>query len=264
MTNLSAVAFAIIFVASGCGWRFVLADAGQCRQLDPCRCEYDNGQGVDISQVVTKVDGYMNTTDPKTQDRYYFHPCHDIKYLPSDGPDGKECSSGDGYSLCRFNNATQAYQRLGTIKDSSFHTDGSGKPFLVFKLNSVETSVQLLCLKHDQSYLYVNEYQSQLGAGNETNLILFSPFACPITIEEISKPSTGGVLLILFLIGTFTYFTIGSIVRFMYLGARGIEVIPNLDFWKDLPGLVRDGIRFLQNGCRVERREPDPDSYDAI
>lgn len=122
------------------------------------------------------------------------------------------------------------------------------------------TSFQLLCLKGDKSYIYVNQDLTSVGSGNDTvimswkivvnflgshfyhvlqKLFLFSPFACPITIEEISKPSTGGVLLILFLIGTFTYFTIGSIVRFMYLGARGIEVIPNLDFWKDLPGLVR-------------------------
>lgn len=262
MTNLSAVAFAIFLLASGgCGWRQVTASAGQCRQLEPCRCEYENGQGIDIRQVLTKVDSYMNTVDPKTLDKYYFHPCKDVQYLPSEG---KECSSGDGYSLCRFNNATQKYEKLGTIKDSSFHTADNGQQSLVFKLNSFVTTIQLLCLKHDQSYLYVNQDEIKVGAGNATTLVLFSPYACPVTIEEISKPSTGGVLLILFLIGTFTYFSIGSIVRFMYLGARGIEVIPNLDFWKDLPGLVRDGVRFLQNGCRVERRAPDPDSYDAI
>lgn len=109
-------------------------------------------------------------------------------------------------------------------------------------------------------------------------MMLFSSHACSFT-----EPSrTGKVLLILFFLGTFTYFLIGSIVRFMYLGARGVEVIPNLDFWKDLPGLVRvrlwiswlllhlihlfhsqDGALFLRNGCRVER-SPDPDSYDAI
>lgn len=263
MFNLWTVVFATFLLASssGGGWR--LAQAEECRRLDPCRCEYKDGKGIDLSQVVAKGDRHLDTMDPKTQDEYFFHPCQDIKYLPQPDKD-KDCSSGDGYALCRFNNATQSYQKLGTIKDSSFQSDDSGQLFLVFKLNSVVTSFQLLCLKHDRSYIYVNQEQATVGSGNDTKLVLFSPFACPITIEEISKPSTGGVLLILFLIGTFTYFTIGSIVRFMYLGARGIEVIPNLDFWKDLPGLVRDGVRFLQNGCRVERREPDPDSYDAI
>lgn len=264
MINPLVVAFAIFLLAASDGRRSrqVEASADQCRQLGPCRCEYENGQGIDISQVLNKLENYMNAMDPKTQDKYFFHPCQDIRYLPTES---KECSSGDGYSLCRFNNATQSYEKLGTIKDISFQSDNNGQQSLVYKLNSVVTSIQLLCLKHDQSYLYVKPDEAQkLAAGKNTTLILFSPYACPITIEEISKPSTGGVLLILFLIGTFTYFTIGSIVRFMYLGARGIEIIPNLDFWKDLPGLVRDGVRFLQNGCRVERRAPDPDSYDAI
>lgn len=264
MTNLSVVAFATLLIASGSGGGWLLAEANECRRLDQCRCEYEDGQGIDLTQVVGKGELHMEATDPKTLDKYYFQPCQDIKYLPQPNND-TDCSTGDGYTLCRFNNATQSYQKLGTVKDSSFRSDGDGQQYLVFQYKSMVTSFQLLCLKYDKSFIYVNQAPaSTVQSGNDTKLILFSPFACPVTIEEISKPSTGGVLLILFLIGTFTYFTIGSIVRFMYLGARGIEVIPNLDFWKDLPGLVRDGARFVQNGCRVERREPDPDSYDAI
>lgn len=259
MTNFSIAVFVTLLVTSGSGGGWLLAEANECRQLDPCRCEYSDGTGIDLSQVVGKGDQYMETMDAKTQDKYFFQPCQDIKYLPK--PD-TDCSTGDGYALCRFNNASNSYQKLGTVRDSTFRSEGNGKLFLVFNMKSIVTSFQLLCLKDDQSYIYVN--QDQVQSENDTKLFLFSPFACPITIEEIAKTSTGGVLLILFLIGTFTYFTIGSIVRFMYLGARGIEVIPNLDFWKDLPALVRDGVRFLQNGCRVERREPDPDSYDAI
>lgn len=263
MTNLSVVVFVTLLAASGLSGGWLLAEANECRRLDPCRCEYEDGKGIDLNQVVAKGDPHMETMDPKTLDKYFFQPCQDIKYLPQPNTD-TDCSSGDGYALCRFNNATQQYQKLGTIKDSTFQSDSNGHQFLVFQLRSIVTSFQLLCLEDEKSYIYVNQDQPSVVSGNNTKLFLFSPFACPITIEEISKPSTGGVLLILFLISTFTYFTIGSIVRFMYLGARGIEVIPNLDFWKDLPGLVRDGIRFLQNGCRVERRAPDPDSYDAI
>lgn len=259
MTNPSVVAFVTLLVASGCGWQ--LAQANECRRLDPCRCEFADGKGFDLSQVVAKGDRQMETMDPKTQDKYYFQPCQDIKYLPQPNND-TDCSTGDGYALCRFNNATQSYQKLGTVRDSTFRADDDGQQFLVFQLRSVVTSFKLLCLKDEKSYIYVDQDQSAVASGSK--LILFSPYACPITIEEISKPSMGGVLLILFLIGVFTYFTIGSIVRFMYLGARGIEVIPNLEFWKDLPGLVRDGVRFLRNGCRVAPREPDPDSYDAI
>lgn len=261
MTNLSVVVFVTLLVASG-GWQLAEA-AAECRRLDTCRCEYEDGKGIDLRQVVGEGELHMETMDPKTQDKYFFQPCHNIKQLPQPNND-TDCSSGNGYSLCRFNNATQSYQKLGTVNDSTFRSDDNGQQFLVFQLKSVVTSFKLLCLKYDKSYIYVDQDQASVQSGNDTKLVLFSQFACPVTIEEISKHSTGGVLLILFLIGSFTYFTVGSIVRFMYLGARGIEVIPNLEFWKDLPALVRDGVRFLQNGCRVARREPDPDSYDAI
>ncbi|KAL9696455.1 hypothetical protein quinque_016034 [Culex quinquefasciatus] len=190
MTKLVLVALVILLIKDG----FSVGAANECRKLDPCRCEFDDGRGYDLGQVVEKNYNYLETVDPATGDHYLFHPCADVRYLPQNATADNECARGDGYA----------------------------------------------------------------------NLLLFSPYACPVTIEEISHSGIGKVLLILLFVGSFTYFAIGSIVRFMYLGARGIEVIPNLGFWKDLPGLVRDGARFLQNGCRVERAAPDPDSYDAI
>ena len=98
-------------------------------------------------------------------------------------------------------------------------------------------------------------------ADNTIKLILFTKKACPIIIDDYSYPSTGTVLIILFLMAVFTYFSIGITVNFFYLGARGWEVVPNVDFWKDLPSLVREGYRFARNGFKVV---PQPDSYDAI
>ncbi len=42
------------------------------------------------------------------------------------------------------------------------------------------------------------------------------------------------------LLGAVTaYFIIGAIVMFQVKGARGIEVVPNYTFWKDLPSLIK-------------------------
>lgn len=76
-------------------------------------------------------------------------------------------------------------------------------------------------------------------SGHTVQLILFSPWACPKVIEDFSKPSTGTVLLIMFFISLLSYFLVGVTVNALYLGARGVEMIPNLDFWRSLPGLVR-------------------------
>ena len=41
-------------------------------------------------------------------------------------------------------------------------------------------------------------------------------------------------------IGAFiTYFIVGGLIMYFAKGARGVEVIPNLNYWKDLPLLLR-------------------------
>ncbi|XP_055588658.1 uncharacterized protein LOC129740995 [Uranotaenia lowii] len=264
-----AVAFTIFLLAQN--GHLVAADTnlqsqGECRKLDTCRCEYPDGRGIDLNHIVEKIESYMFTIDPANQDEYFFHPCSDIRFLPPDS--GTNDCGAYGYAVCRkrTTNATSTYQRLGTTKDSTFRSSEDGKLYLVYKIDSLTITFQLFCTEGtDKSFIFFESFESKSTdqANNETNILLFSPHACLIRIEEISSSSVGSVLLILFLIGTFTYFTIGSIVRFMYLGARGIEVVPNLEFWKDLPSLVREGVRFVQNGCRVEHT-PNSDSYDAI
>ena len=41
------------------------------------------------------------------------------------------------------------------------------------------------------------------------------------------------------LVGILGYFIIGSVYMFHRRGARGVEVIPNLVFWKELPLLLK-------------------------
>lgn len=45
-----------------------------------------------------------------------------------------------------------------------------------------------------------------------------------------------------FLAAVLTYFIVGSIVNYKYKGARGSEVIPNVEFWKDVPFLIKVGL----------------------
>lgn len=51
--------------------------------------------------------------------------------------------------------------------------------------------------------------------------------------------STGSVLLLLLFLGCVFYFVGGAIVLHCIRGARGKEMIPNIDFWQNLPGLVK-------------------------
>lgn len=67
---------------------------------------------------------------------------------------------------------------------------------------------------------------------------LFSPLVCPQKVAHSDGLSTGSVLMIILLVAFLTYLTIGIVVNLFVLGARGAEVIPNIQFWRSLPGLV--------------------------
>lgn len=41
------------------------------------------------------------------------------------------------------------------------------------------------------------------------------------------------------IIGVITYFVVGGIYMYQAKEARGLDVIPNLAFWKDLPFLIK-------------------------
>ena len=41
------------------------------------------------------------------------------------------------------------------------------------------------------------------------------------------------------IVACIAYFVVGAIIMYTFKGARGIEVIPNIGFWKDLPFLIK-------------------------
>ncbi|XP_064392216.1 cation-dependent mannose-6-phosphate receptor-like isoform X2 [Halichondria panicea] len=74
-------------------------------------------------------------------------------------------------------------------------------------------------------------------------------FAAKIPPGGVSPGIVGIVLICVVLGAVILYFIIGSIVMFQVKGARGIEVVPNYSFWKDLPFLIKDGFLFTFQPC---------------
>lgn len=69
-------------------------------------------------------------------------------------------------------------------------------------------------------------------------LAFYSREACLKQIEELG-PSLGTTLLIILFSFVALYLALGICTKIFLMGATGIEVIPNLSFWSDLPNLVR-------------------------
>jgi len=62
--------------------------------------------------------------------------------------------------------------------------------------------------------------------------------------------SGGTVFLIILLVVIPLYVGIGCVYKRKKLGTSGNESCPNYDFWKEIPGYVRDGFRFTIGGCK--------------
>eukprot|EP01059_Diplonema_ambulator_P035790 TRINITY_DN858_c0_g1_i8.p2 TRINITY_DN858_c0_g1~~TRINITY_DN858_c0_g1_i8.p2 ORF type:complete len:188 (+),score=51.10 TRINITY_DN858_c0_g1_i8:51-614(+) len=59
--------------------------------------------------------------------------------------------------------------------------------------------------------------------------------------------SGGAIFLIVFFVGFAVYFAAGMAYMHKAKGATGVEMVPHLEFWKDLPNLMKDGAFFIKN-----------------
>ncbi|KOB70313.1 putative mannose-6-phosphate receptor domain-containing protein [Operophtera brumata] len=101
---------------------------------------------------------------------------------------------------------------------------------------------------------------SYLGKTNES---IFSNNGNAITYMNVPSPeegrSFGSTLLIIFFSLVIFYLVLGICTKKFLMGATGVEVIPNLGFWTDLPNLVK-----LPARGPGPVTSPDPNSYDSI
>lgn len=70
--------------------------------------------------------------------------------------------------------------------------------------------------------------------------------ACPIRAGGLS---IGSILCIFFFVSVILYLAIGMGIKYKRYDARGMDMIPNVDFWRDVPFLVKDGFRFVYGKC---------------
>eukprot|EP01059_Diplonema_ambulator_P030708 TRINITY_DN535_c0_g2_i2.p1 TRINITY_DN535_c0_g2~~TRINITY_DN535_c0_g2_i2.p1 ORF type:complete len:272 (+),score=71.38 TRINITY_DN535_c0_g2_i2:1847-2662(+) len=54
----------------------------------------------------------------------------------------------------------------------------------------------------------------------------------------------GCAFLIIFFVGGFLYLAAGMAYNYKFKELRGVEMVPHLEFWKSVPGLVKDGGMF--------------------
>ncbi|XP_013191539.1 uncharacterized protein LOC106135718 [Amyelois transitella] len=249
-----------------------------CVKKSSCLCVFPNGTGIDLTPTVTtsfyqamfnKLE--LNNTQTKLF-TYYYHPCYDVMH-DFNTTTGSSCNkpltlARRSYTFTLTNKTDNTYtlgnelcEYLGSSNKSSFSSDGLS---LIYDNLPSDNIVLLMCSEKGKENLAVYSVDDP----DKIVLAFYSRHACLKTIEEPGR-SLGSTLLIVFFCLVIFYLVLGVCTKKFLMGATGIEVIPNLAFWSDLPNLVKDGWAFAINGFKLPARSnqmssPDPNSYDSI
>ncbi|XP_020287401.1 cation-dependent mannose-6-phosphate receptor-like isoform X2 [Pseudomyrmex gracilis] len=177
-----------------------------------------------------------------------FHPCTNIKL--------DTLANCTNTSLCTYNNNSNSIN-LGRVEETQMKLIENEIPVFEIHHENVTSRITIMCTRR-VTFLMVDS--PNLRPNTEYYFTLASPHGCKL--DPPKKPinkglSTGSVLVVLFFTFAGVYF-IGGIMAMKFLrGATGWEMLPNHDFWCELPSLVRDGVIFACNCCRA-------DSYERI
>jgi len=163
------------------------------------------------------------------------------------------------------------YMSIGGIKNVACKNDSGGR-FLSYEgigisVDIRKTKVYLVCNKDEVGRL-IPITQNITNSTDAFTFQLQSKHSCIIHPEpprDAGGLSTGSILLIILFVSSALYLILGMTGRFCLVGARGLEVVPHLEFWRDLPDLVFDGFKFSRDIiCERDHHSKYEDIWEII
>ncbi|GFO34503.1 cation-dependent mannose-6-phosphate receptor-like [Plakobranchus ocellatus] len=156
---------------------------------------------------------------------------------------------------------TQDFHDVGNLKDTHIMT---GSDWILLEYKSEEkyqthcnsegkrSTIMIACDENvgdsDARMVFIEEENGK----HDSCYYLFEmkhKAVCPVPSAE--GLSVGSILVIIFISLTAVYLIVGFLYSRFVLGAKGMEQIPNYEFWKDFGNLQADGCDFL---CRTKDR----------
>ncbi|XP_063916028.1 uncharacterized protein LOC135132039 [Zophobas morio] len=251
-------------------------DVGACLSENPCVCDIDEYNKIDLTQVAQQLkdDEFLEDFDG-AGNSVYFRGCKDGTFnatarklhVNSTNPvfSGSlmivnttyvtfNYTNGTFYNTTAFNGVQVG--KSAQIKFTAVEGQKSSHQIVYKSGEKVIARIELLCSAYDKSFIKLINAE-----GTDPTLTFTSRYACVITHHP--GMSTGSVFLLIFFISVVVYLVGGCLILYFIRGARGLEMIPNIDFWRSLPGLMKDGIIFLFSGCSPTAITT-PETYDRI
>ncbi|XP_023212159.1 uncharacterized protein LOC111615015 [Centruroides sculpturatus] len=229
--------------------------------INNCECVLKNNSVIDLTSTAnnngTPRYSFINIKDASTDNQtgpteyFFFNPCFPFS-LESVFP------SSDKFKNCK-NDFACIFHLSNDEKYQEEVISSNVKPtFTSLDLSYKEKEKSLTVFLHCDKTAEKAKVEEVLKNGNEYTLNLTTKCACaggchaPEPTPEPksgSKLSTGSILLIVLFTFLVIYIIGGIIWNGYCLGASGIELLPNLEFWREFPALVTDGARFTVQCC---------------
>ncbi|CAH1786549.1 unnamed protein product [Owenia fusiformis] len=212
-------------------------------KISSCACQTDDGI-IDLSPLDTKDPSnpaLKEQYDPNNKNHYSWNPCSGF-------------SMGNCTDVASCQQDNHDHIPLGTQDDAQFVTDpdlGLEITYSASWYDTIRTAhIQLLCDPTADSPTY--DVQGETKSRNYM-ISVTSKYCCPQQAPPVTSPpagqqllgiSIGTILCIALAVIVPTYFIVGMAVMHRR-GATGTAMVPNVEFWKGIPSLVKDGTMFL-------------------
>ncbi|KAK7498647.1 hypothetical protein BaRGS_00010024, partial [Batillaria attramentaria] len=164
---------------------------------------------------------------------YSYNPCFPF----SEGT----CSNA---AVCQSDESSTMFFQCGDTARASVTTD-SGKPAIKYTNQGSDlertSTVVIECDQSASSPSFEALGDTSMG---DYHFVLTSVCACPngcgsggVTVE--AEISTGTILVIIFLVAVVVYIAGGMVFNRVRYQKTGAEMVPNVGFWRALPGLTK-------------------------
>ncbi|XP_048247816.1 uncharacterized protein LOC125377817 [Haliotis rufescens] len=231
----------------------------QCKKTTACSCMGDNGM-IDLSPLASNGGARFKDISATSGDQFSWNPCKPFTE--------KGCKN---VAACQIQNANPpAYFSIGTQDSAKFQVNkgaltltysadtflGTGPELAPNFLRSA--IITLVCDKSVEGTLKaVGEKPAKSG---KYLMTLTSKYACESTGGTVTVTyslSVGSILVIAVVVLSVVYAVGGVSIQKFVRKAEGKEIIPNLNFWSSIPGLIKGGVLFTVRCGKVSR-------YDQI
>ncbi|XP_064648499.1 uncharacterized protein LOC135500779 [Lineus longissimus] len=216
-----------------------------CVKKSSCRCEYDDGSGaIDFSSLgLTSgeplIKDQVNTLNSNL---YSYNPCH-----PFTEGDCKEVAACE-VAVDPFSGVA-TYTDIGLQEDSDFLSENEQTAIRYTTGSGIVTQsiVLLIC---DETQTGTAQFEVVSSSFSSDTFSLKHACMCPGKCSPEAAAvglGIGSVLCVIFAAVVIGYLIGGVVFMKVARGASGKEVVPNVEFWTDLPVLIKDGTFFLVN-----------------